>query len=745
MVRRALACFAVLVGCKTGGPPDPISPVPLAAAAQPSWLADYAREIDPGAREPLWHGLPADSRTRVERGLGAINAQTGAGRLAAAVERLRDWELEAATPSGKLEVSVTAALEGLCLAEPLAFAERAGAESYEAMGLLYHFYAVFDRPDVVAWVRAGPNVPGDRGVLQRITKVAPDMRTYFAAQLLAHGGPPDALAAVLGDLGRRALVVGMYPRARDLFRERVARRGAAATAEDWLDVAEAHGRLDEVELAAAAVARTRELAAARADDRRLAARLARGERQLASVQRLATATGVERYDLLRGLGRLREASVALDQLRGEAPHDARVVMRVAVRAVDHEITADPFAAAAAMDAPLGDPTLTDRDAAFWSTLVIVRATLAMRDVAELRDGPARERKLREAIVMLHAATAQLAKLAPARAAAMDFGFDHVFAHLVDGDITSGLDHRLVDALALRAKYPDAPEIDQLVYMAATFDSDHARAFAAVLEPPRASAAEAADLYRKRARTAVSLAIVIATPDAVADARRAVEDIAPSEDLELEGLRAALLGDCDTLDALAGVTGAWDRAAAHYRAAQVAQRERARVYNNLAVIAQRSGATGDTAARGWRDALEALELANNTSEAWIPSLNRIIAGPEAARAADLGALATATSSSTEDHKPPVAVQVWLAASTPDRAAAQAALGRLGARDRKLATGRRGLEGVGSFEFSLGLASVTFYQFELAGYASMWLVPPWPLDRAGLEAKAGKGAAKSPRKR
>lgn len=740
IARCSLLCLVVLVACKTAGPPGPSTPPALAPAAQPTWLADYARELDPGARDPLWPAIPAETRASIEDGLGAAAAQTGAARLAAAVHRLRGWELVAATPSGELGASLTTALEGLCLAEPLAFAEIATPEAYEAMGLLYHFYAAFDRPDVVAWVHAGPNVPGDREVLERVAEVAPNMRSYLAAQLLAHGGPPEVVADVLGDLGRRVLVLGMYPRARDLFRERIARRGGAATAEDWLDLAEAHGRLDERDLAGAAVTKARALAASRAGDRHLAARLSRGERQLASGLRLRTATGIERYDLLRGLGRLHDAGEVLDQLRRESPHDARVAIRVAIRAVDREITTDPFAAATAMEAELRDPAFTNQDATYWSTQVVLRATLAMRDISNIRDDePARARKLADSIVALHAVTAQLAKFDPGRAVAMDFGFDHVFAHLLDGDITSGLDDRLADGLALRATYPDAPEIDQLVYMLATFDSDRARAFAAVVPPPRAKPADEPELYRKRARVAVTLAMVLATPDAVAAARRVVDDISPSEEFELEGVREALLGDCDTLDALAGAAGAWDRAAAHYRAARVAQHERARMYNNLAVIAQRGGAGGDAALQGFRDAIEALEVHNELSSAWIPSLNLILAGPPAARAADLPALASKASGMTEDHEPPVALQVWIAASAPARvdsaAAAQAALGRLGPADRKLALGRRGLEGPGSFNFSLGLASVAFYQFELGGYASLWLVPPWPLDRAGLEAKAG----------
>jgi hypothetical protein len=106
-----------------------------------------------------------------------------------------------------------------------------------------------------------------------------------------------------------------------------------------------------------------------------------------------------------------------------------------------------------------------------------------------------------------------------------------------------------------------------------------------------------------------------------------------------------------------------------------------------------------------------------------------------RAADL---ATAASRFREDHRPPISLQVWLAASAPDRAGQAAAAsdvpGRLGAHERKLALGRRGIEAVGTFAFSLGPASVAYYQFARGGYASRWLVPPWPPDRAGRDARS-----------
>jgi len=750
MPRIPVACLAVLVACKSAAPAAPSPPV-VAAPAQPRWLADYAHELDPGARDPLWPALPEGTRTRIERGLGATAAQTGAARLASATTRLRDWRLVAATPTAELEASLTTALEGLCLAEPLAFADRASDDSYAAMALLYLFYAVFDRSDVVDWVRAGPNVPGERSVLLRVVEVAPVQRAFLGARLLSHGGTPAVMADVLRDLGKRTLVHGMSPLARNLFAERIARRGPAATAEDWLDLAEAHGRLDERDAAATAVATARALAAAHVGDRHLAARLQRGERDLASALRLATATGLERHDLLRGLGRMNDAGQLLLKLRQDRPHDARVALRVAIRAADSQLETDPLAAAVAIDAALREPQLTDQDAVYWSTQVIARATVAMRDIAAVGDdNPARVRTLNESITVLHAITAQLAKVAPARAAAMDFGFDHVFAHLVDGDIAAGIDERLAEGLALRAKYPDAPEIDQLVYMLAAFDSDQARAFAAVIQPPRTPPADAPELYRKRARVAVTLATLIATPDALAAARRAVDDIPPSEDLELEGLHDMLLGDVDAIEALGGTAAAWHRAAEHYRAAQVAQRERARAYNNLAMIGLH-GAEGSLAAlQRFRDAAEALQVSNELSVRWIPSLNSIVIGPPADRAADLASLATGASRWSEDHRPPISLQVWLAASAPDRAgqaaAARDVLGQIGAHERKLGLGRRGIEAVGTFAFSLGLASVTYYQFELGGYTSLWLVPPWPLDRAGLEARAGvKPSAAKPTRR
>jgi hypothetical protein len=54
--------------------------------------------------------------------------------------------------------------------------------------------------------------------------------------------------------------------------------------------------------------------------------------------------------------------------------------------------------------------------------------------------------------------------------------------------------------------------------------------------------------------------------------------------------------------------------------------------------------------------------------------------------------------------------------------------------KLDYGGHGFEGEGFFQLGLGIGSRRYYELDTQAYTNLWLMPPFPLDRAGLEAKA-----------
>jgi len=57
---------------------------------------------------------------------------------------------------------------------------------------------------------------------------------------------------------------------------------------------------------------------------------------------------------------------------------------------------------------------------------------------------------------------------------------------------------------------------------------------------------------------------------------------------------------------------------------------------------------------------------------------------------------------------------------------------------------GFDGDGYFQLGLGIGSRHFYNLETQAYASLWLLPPYPLDMAQLKAKAKTAKAPPPAK-
>jgi hypothetical protein len=762
----ALAATLGALGC---GPPPPTTRAPeRVAPPKPKSLAEsVADELDPGPPAAFWPTLPADVRADLERTAAA--PPDPARRVAAARERLETWALDfdASRPDAH-RARIRAGLEGLYLAEPLALAKEPTAESLAAAALLVRFYAVIENvPRYVEWLREmAKSVGGDYAEqlklaadtkpLENLATVAPAMHKHLSAKVLRAGKPKEAADSVLRDFAGVRYGAGDVKRARDLYVEYIKSRGADATADDWLTVAAAHVRVEDRPEASLATERARVLAAKRPDDRPLRAKLRAADADLRNLDRLrelAKSSGldadIERADLLRSLRRSDEAAELVARLKKDHPKDARVRVRQGMVTFEKMATAGKLLEGAIYASDeLKDPNLQNKDGDYWSMMLGAAGVRTMSEVLpELARNPeAGVQKMVGVLKAIRDLADQLAKSQPGRAAAIAFLVDRTLP-LMDkmrtgdvGPILAALQASLPEALALRAKYPETADVDRLVLTGATFAPDRAKAFEAVAARPKTAPEDDPPLYLQRARTAVTLAAVIATPAVIASTRAIVNDVPATDESFTEAVREALLGDVDVLEAIVQKdAGAWARAVAHYEIARKGHKEvRARLANNLGFIAL---AQGDQA----RAEDLFLESARDQSpRRWLAFLNALLSPNRAGER--LTGLRDLAKANRGDGRPPVVISTWLASVATDPAessrAAKEAVDELATPlyAMKPDASAIGLESEGSFQIGLGLASKRRYH-EIGSYAygSLWLMPPPPMSRADLEAKARGGAA------
>jgi hypothetical protein len=410
--------------------------------------------------------------------------------------------------------------------------------------------------------------------------------------------------------------------------------------------------------------------------------------------------------------------------------------------VFEDMHAEPLAAATRVTDELTGEVLTNKNGDYWALLIGAEGMHLMGEILpELgRDVAAGTEKMFAVLKTLRGRADELAKEKPGRAAVLAFVLDRLIPlrdRIKAGDsgaIVEVLKAGLPDALALRARYPDATDADRLVFTLATFAPDRAAGLAAVAARPRTPPDDEPELYLARARAAAPLALLVGTPAAAETARALVGEIAPAWDPKVEAAREALLGDCDAIDALVKRdAAALGRAAAHYEAARKLHKEvRPRATNNLGWIALSQG----DAARA--DELFREAAAESSDRRWVPLLNALASPLRAAER--LEGVRSLVATARADGKPPVALLSHLAALSPEaKEAADAAAEALAQLDEpftavKPDAGKLGIETEGFFQVGLGIASIRLYELNTQAYASLWMMPPLPLDRAGLQAKA-----------
>ncbi|MBA3463147.1 MAG: hypothetical protein H0T46_24535 [Deltaproteobacteria bacterium] len=728
MLRLLAGLLLIAVACRTTAPvrtPEPEQPQsPFAALA--AELATPAQTI--------WSTLPLALTAE-------LRVDAGGSALAAARKRLEGWQLVTvgARPE-EIGARFRAAFEGIYLAEPLAYAKPPTRDGLAAAGLLHQLYDLADSNTYREWIKSAPNIGIDRKLLEVLGDVAPVQRKHLASEILSAGEPPEAVDGVLRALAERARSDGDAKQSKLLFAKLVERRGAASTFQDYLDLSLANVRLDDRASAAAAVGQAR--GKLPPNDRHSQALLRDTEKDLANLDRylaLKQNAGVmariEQLDLLRAMGRTADAQALLADLRRSAPNDARVRVRAAAMAFEGMAAGGNMLQAAGFVAQeLDDPALTDKDADYWSMLIGAQGAHAMGEALPqlFQDKVAGAKKMVEILKSMREKAVKLEAMRPGRAAALQLVIDRAIPIVEksvaqDVAIADVLKGGLEAALAMRAKYPDTVDIDRLVFTFATFTADRKRALDVVMQRPGTKPEDDLELYLARARTALTLAIVLATPQAVASARSAVEDIAPSWNPQIEANREAMLGDCDALEEK------WATAAQHYEAARKLHKEvRARATNNLGWIALKRGANDEA------DALFRESGEDETSNRrWLAYLNALSTPQrEKERLEGLRSLILANSS---DGKPPTTLLIWLVANSPDpketSEAAQKVLDEYADPFSaiKPSNGRRGFETEGAFQIGIGLASRKFYDLNAAAYANLWLMPPLPLDEPQLRAK------------
>lgn len=722
---------------------------------KPSPFAVLAAELATPA-QPLWPTLPEALTADLQKGAAAPS--DAAGRLAAARTRLAGWTLDLAGAKPEaIGASLRTAFEGVFLAEPLAYGP-ASADALAAAGLLHHLYDVVDTTGFRDWAKSAPNIGLDRKLLEVLADHATAQRKHLGAQVLSAGSPEDAVLGVLRSLAERARNDNEHAKAKQLFAQLAERRGDRAELDDWLDLQAAQVRTDDRAGAAASLEKARKLPAptrlAEAKVREAGKDLANLERYLKLRDSSAIEAQIEQLDLLRAMARGPEAEALLKRLKDSAPDDARVRVRIAAMGFEGMAQAGNMMAAAGYVAQeLGDSNLVNKDADYWSMLIGAQGAHAMGEALPLlmQDRVAGGRKMIEILKTMRTMATELEKMRPGRAAALELVIDRTIPLVEkttaqDVAVANLLSSGLADAVALRAKYPETVDVDRLVFTFATFAKDRARALDVVMQRPGTPPGDDIELYQQRARTAVTLATVLATPAAIASARTAVGDIAPSWNTQVEANREAMLGDCDALEATVTKADAlWAKAAAHYEAARALHREvRARVTNNLGWIALATGKP-EAADALFRESAED----ESSGRRWLALLNALATPARAnERLEGLRSLVLANSS---DGKPPETLLVWLAATSPDPKEAGDAAAKVleaatdGFASIKPANPARGFEAEGAFQVGIGLASRKFYELGTQAYASLWLMPPLPLDPAQLAAKAKAVAPKKPPKK
>lgn len=594
-----VVCMGVPVGCHPSPPTEP------GQASQRPSLAALADRIAPGAPAPrsLVATLPGPIQKEVQA--RAPKGLSDDAMLDEAKARLSRYSVRLGEPATTLPL-----VEAFYLAETVAL--RPGPSQLRAATLLVMMYETV-RLSALTLVGVGSSfravaldTPAANDPLMpfwdAVQRDGSSLQAAFAAAVL-RGSPTDEMAIAVMRSQARSLVNDSRPQPElrlALVEEIVAREGASATADSWLDVAQMRQVIGDVDGARRAIDRSTGLparATSAADTERAASQLAtrrarilEDQARLVTIQSLARSTGVDdrlrRASLLVDNGSLREAQQAYEQLQRDLPHDARPVVGLARLKIYNSVKEGIIESfLSAHDLLRNAADFDHRDGSYYGMRIGLTGIEVTRLMNEAPD-PARFKARAVALLAsLESLNREYAAFAPDRSAVLGFVLQAVRAETDIGLGTAGLEKRLHEhctrGVALAARYPDTGDAFRLALgCASLLDVD--RAFEVAFRPLPGALRKDGSLVDLQARVLVGLVARHRTFDRLPAVRAAVEAMPVDREGQTTE-RESLLADLTALSAIAG-QASWQDAVDAYQHARTLTptSDTARVSNNLAI-------------------------------------------------------------------------------------------------------------------------------------------------------------------
>lgn len=611
----AVLLVALWIGCGAS------SPAARHPADRPLDLAKLADAIDPGPQPPLTSAMPPWLREMFGAGLDVSEIDT------ATLADLVSQRLQSIAVDGKISESN---LLGL-LTAIYALGEVGGKETCElaCLGAIEKAYAALDVPMMAAddgfmaqlldlAVKAIASQGEDPrqlqdiiGFVRAVATAAPAHQRRAAARILRLAPDSDEATTSLRHLADQDDRAGDTTRALQL-RMMVAARVQPLGYDDAIEVVRACVHALRSDCARSWHARATTLA----DKPEQHGSLDHQAKNLGRMDRIAAIgptpktleLALERAHLLIEIGRSSAAAEELARLREAHPADARPVVGL-VRASFEKL----FMSRRAMELLAEARPLANHDQAFYELALGMFFMRFMQEILPefLRDPDGAPGKIAGFLPELRADVDGLAQFIPARAAVLAVVIDQArkalpLANVPEADrearfaeLTRGA---MVEARALRAKFPDEPDTHRLAMLLARFGGTTRGDYTVIRDPIPPAMTDAADVAIMRAGLQVSLLVAWNTPGELAALRASIGALVdlPAKQARIDDLRT----DVAALDVvIGGKAGGWPAAEAAYRErlAGVTGQARGRLLNNLGVALWRQGRAADASA-AWAEAV-----------------------------------------------------------------------------------------------------------------------------------------------
>ena len=646
-MRKIAAVLALgLVACKpSGGGEQPddegAKAAAAAAAAEDAELKAVADRIDPGPQAPMFEGMPAWLKGKVDAMLAGT--PTGAAAATEARELITAWDkLQLNDPQAMLLGALQLG-RGVVLAERAVAAGSADPELLAVLTKAYrliHQFEVFEKNPMFTTVLSMAHelarkegglevqqIEEGLTVLKGAIARSSALHLHTAARLLREHPRHPTIPDVLLRLAQAELGDERYPEAVALRKLSVARRGARASGPDLAGLADTCYRALDVACGDMSRRSAEERGPeAPVDDKKREAftkQLAGVDEAAGQARRvieLAQAAGLEPQDerghLLLKLGRRGEAEALFTRLKAEHPNDARPVTGLAVTALHRD--ADFVRAAGLLRGARG---LTGRDRLYYEvalgTVPMVVISEAMQELARSKDTDKLPSGFDRLVEEVSGLVKEFAAFDPARAAVLELAIGaarDAAPKLIADDKVGGLAIvRAVPAkvFALVQKYPDSKDAWKLLYTVSRLTTDGAAAAQWLTTPLPPALQQDPDVRLQQVRAQLDVAVAFEDMKLLEAAAKSAETLpAGGEADAVTWVKAT----CDALRGRAGDVEALKRSFDAFAAlaGKTTGADRVQALNNAGYLQALVGAT-DAAATlegTWRIDGEALAPAVN---------------------------------------------------------------------------------------------------------------------------------------